>query len=47
MGLGVPDGLEDDPTELALVFAMMKAVSTPVEGKTVPTPALKWHSPLL
>ena len=46
-GLDVPDGLEDDPTELAFVFAMMKAVSTPVEWKTVPTTGLKWHSPLL
>lgn len=47
VGFGVPDGLEDDITELPLVFAMMKAVSTPLEGKTVPTEALKWHTPLL
>ena len=47
VGLGAPDEPEGDPTELTLLSAIMKAVSTPVEWKTVPITALKWQVPSL
>lgn len=47
LGLGAPDEPEGDPPEGTLLSAIMKAVSTPLEWKTVPTTALKWQNPLL
>lgn len=45
LGLG---GLGVNATGLPVaLFAMIKAVSAPVAGKTVPTEALKWQLPLL
>lgn len=45
LGLG---GLGGNATGLPVaLFAMIKAVSAPVAGKTVPTEALKWQLPLL